>query len=140
MLTRLRRRDTPLKSDYERSESKDLRGIPTSRNARQAVAKQGKGDKTFNRVARSVVAQEALRFRDTFQVGAGDGTRTRDSLLGKQELYQLSYSRIILMINFFVNGKKETFHNAYFLFESVSVCTTVYSGKKGGGFVESRAS
>jgi peptide/nickel transport system substrate-binding protein len=26
-------------------------------------------------------------------VGAGDGTRTRDSLLGRQELYQLSYSR-----------------------------------------------
>jgi hypothetical protein len=28
--------------------------------------------------------------------GAGDGTRTRDSLLGRQELYQLSYSRILL--------------------------------------------
>src|SRR5205085_4413080 len=27
---------------------------------------------------------------------AGDGTRTRDSLLGRQELYQLSYSRILL--------------------------------------------
>ena len=27
--------------------------------------------------------------------GAGDGTRTRDSLLGGQELYQLSYSRSI---------------------------------------------
>ena len=26
-------------------------------------------------------------------IGAGDGTRTRDSLLGGQELYQLSYSR-----------------------------------------------
>ncbi len=26
--------------------------------------------------------------------GAGDGTRTRDSLLGGQELYQLSYSRV----------------------------------------------
>ena len=26
--------------------------------------------------------------------GAGDGTRTRDSLLGKQVLYQLSYPRI----------------------------------------------
>ena len=25
--------------------------------------------------------------------GAGDGTRTRDSLLGRQILYQLSYSR-----------------------------------------------
>ncbi len=25
--------------------------------------------------------------------GAGDGTRTRDNLLGRQELYQLSYSR-----------------------------------------------
>ncbi len=25
--------------------------------------------------------------------GAGDGTRTRDNLLGGQELYQLSYSR-----------------------------------------------
>ncbi len=28
--------------------------------------------------------------------GAGDGTRTRDSLLGRQELYQLSYSRKML--------------------------------------------
>jgi hypothetical protein len=27
--------------------------------------------------------------------GAGDGTRTRDSLLGKQVLYQLSYPRIV---------------------------------------------
>ena len=26
--------------------------------------------------------------------GAGDGTRTRDHLLGRQMLYQLSYSRI----------------------------------------------
>ena len=26
-------------------------------------------------------------------VGAGDGARTRDNLLGRQELYQLSYSR-----------------------------------------------
>ena len=28
-----------------------------------------------------------------FRYGAGDGTRTRDSLLGRQVLYQLSYSR-----------------------------------------------
>jgi hypothetical protein len=27
------------------------------------------------------------------KTGAGDGTRTRDNLLGRQELYQLSYSR-----------------------------------------------
>jgi hypothetical protein len=27
--------------------------------------------------------------------GAGDGTRTRDSLLGKQVLYQLSYPRVV---------------------------------------------
>jgi hypothetical protein len=33
--------------------------------------------------------------RDDVQVGAGDGTRTRDSLLGRQELYQLSYSRVM---------------------------------------------
>ncbi len=26
--------------------------------------------------------------------GAGDGTRTRDHLLGRQALYQLSYSRV----------------------------------------------
>ena len=26
--------------------------------------------------------------------GAGDGTRTRDNLLGRQGLYQLSYSRM----------------------------------------------
>jgi hypothetical protein len=31
--------------------------------------------------------------RDDVTLGAGDGTRTRDSLLGRQELYQLSYSR-----------------------------------------------
>jgi hypothetical protein len=30
--------------------------------------------------------------------GAGDGTRTRDTLLGRQELYQLSYSRGALPI------------------------------------------
>ena len=30
--------------------------------------------------------------------GAGDGTRTRDNLLGGQELYQLSYSRKIKAI------------------------------------------
>ena len=28
-----------------------------------------------------------------FEAGAGDGTRTRDNLLGRQELYHLSYSR-----------------------------------------------
>ena len=28
-----------------------------------------------------------------FLGGAGDGTRTRDNLLGRQELYQLSYPR-----------------------------------------------
>src|SRR5258707_14632945 len=33
--------------------------------------------------------------RDDVNWGAGDGTRTRDSLLGRQELYQLSYARII---------------------------------------------
>src|SRR5260370_39242728 len=32
---------------------------------------------------------------DGVQLGAGDGTRTRDSLLGRQELYQLSYSRVM---------------------------------------------
>ena len=31
--------------------------------------------------------------RDDVPKRAGDGTRTRDSLLGRQELYQLSYSR-----------------------------------------------
>ncbi len=29
-----------------------------------------------------------------FLIRAGDGTRTRDNLLGRQALYQLSYSRI----------------------------------------------
>ena len=33
--------------------------------------------------------------RGGLYVGAGDGTRTRDSLLGRQELYQLSYSRVM---------------------------------------------
>ena len=28
------------------------------------------------------------------RLGAGDGTRTRDALLGRQVLYQLSYSRM----------------------------------------------
>ena len=36
-------------------------------------------------------------------IGAGDGTRTRDSLLGGQELYQLSYSRIIVLILSLIN-------------------------------------
>ena len=30
----------------------------------------------------------------TTECGAGDGTRTRDALLGRQVLYQLSYSRM----------------------------------------------
>ena len=30
--------------------------------------------------------------------GAGDGTRTRDNLLGRQGLYQLSYSRFFIAI------------------------------------------
>ncbi len=30
--------------------------------------------------------------------GAGDGTRTRDHLLGRQGLYQLSYSRKVISI------------------------------------------
>jgi hypothetical protein len=33
-----------------------------------------------------------------FEAGAGDGTRTRDNLLGRQELYHLSYSRKIVSI------------------------------------------
>jgi hypothetical protein len=37
--------------------------------------------------------RETLPTRNHY--GAGDGTRTRDSLLGGQELYQLSYSRIL---------------------------------------------
>ena len=32
------------------------------------------------------------------EAGAGDGTRTRDNLLGRQELYHLSYSRKIVFI------------------------------------------
>ena len=31
----------------------------------------------------------------SFRLGAGNGTRTRDPLLGKQMLYQLSYSRSV---------------------------------------------
>jgi hypothetical protein len=31
--------------------------------------------------------------QDAVSDGAGDGTRTRDHLLGRQMLYQLSYSR-----------------------------------------------
>lgn len=34
---------------------------------------------------------------DGFEYGAGDGTRTHDSLLGKQVLYQLSYTRMLLL-------------------------------------------
>ena len=30
--------------------------------------------------------------------GAGDGTRTHDNLLGKQALYQLSYTRTVLTL------------------------------------------
>ena len=33
-----------------------------------------------------------------FEAGAGDGTRTRDNLLGRQELYHLSYSRRLEVI------------------------------------------
>src|SRR5579862_7678389 len=42
--------------------------------------------------------RQSRRFREgltpeLFPAGAGDGTRTRDALLGRQVLYQLSYSR-----------------------------------------------
>ena len=38
-------------------------------------------------------------FPENFSYGrAGDGTRTRDHLLGRQGLYQLSYSRKIISI------------------------------------------
>lgn len=40
----------------------------------------------------SELALQALSER-RLRKKAGDGTRTRDSLLGRQELYQLSYSR-----------------------------------------------
>ena len=36
----------------------------------------------------------ALQRRDKSLIGAGDEARTRDLLLGKQTLYQLSYSRL----------------------------------------------
>ena len=36
------------------------------------------------------LAEKSIRSKKD---GAGDGTRTRDNLLGKQELYQLSYTR-----------------------------------------------
>ena len=39
------------------------------------------------------VGLQQSRTRESTQVGAGDGTRTRDSLLGRQALYQLSYPR-----------------------------------------------
>ncbi len=35
---------------------------------------------------------------DRERFGAGDGTRTRDILVGGQELYQLSYSRAIALV------------------------------------------
>jgi hypothetical protein len=41
---------------------------------------------------------ESGRFGSKNEFGAGDGTRTRDSLLGRQELYHLSYSRIVTII------------------------------------------
>ena len=36
----------------------------------------------------------AISAGDLLLLRAGDETRTRDSLLGRQELYQLSYSRM----------------------------------------------
>ncbi len=45
------------------------------------------------------LTQERAGERDVARLflasGAGDGTRTHDILLGKQTLYQLSYTRII---------------------------------------------
>jgi hypothetical protein len=35
-------------------------------------------------------------FSRSERLGAGDGTRTHDILLGKQTLYQLSYTRTVL--------------------------------------------
>ena len=51
--------------------------------------------------------------RDRCERKAGDGTRTRDSLLGRQELYQLSYSRATSALQadpgaFFVHRARKT--------------------------------
>jgi hypothetical protein len=42
--------------------------------------------------------KKAALFIRTALVEAGNGTRTRDILLGKQTLYQLSYTRKILKL------------------------------------------
>ena len=56
--------------------------------------------------------------------GAGDGTRTRDNLLGRQELYQLSYSRRVkLHVNSTPNQvKKQAMDSLLFGSLSSSVC------------------
>src|SRR5215210_7536861 len=46
------------------------------------------------RGCRSPTQMSVFAWLCAFQ-GAGDGTRTRDSLLGKQVLYQLSYPRVV---------------------------------------------
>ena len=48
----------------------------------------------FHRLVATNWLQKRLH-RDGLARGAGDGARTRDSLLGRQELYQLSYSRVM---------------------------------------------
>ena len=48
------------------------------------------------------VKQKVKQIKKSF--GAGDGTRTRDNLLGRQGLCQLSYSRIAtLLVNSTLN-------------------------------------
>ena len=55
---------------------------------------EGIQDKDAQRLARHVANQLTLA-----EQLAGDGTRTRDHLLGRQALYQLSYSRAGLYSN-----------------------------------------
>jgi hypothetical protein len=61
-----------------------------------------------------------------FEAGAGDGTRTRDNLLGRQELYHLSYSRKIKLIlaqnTFLVKGGARFVQNTTDISMSIGSC------------------
>ncbi len=76
-----------------RDEPTDQRVLNRSRRrAKKASPSEGPGEAFSCRQ----VHYEKSRGRKPgkIRLGAGDGTRTRDALLGRQVLYQLSYSRV----------------------------------------------
>src|SRR5260221_3311023 len=62
------------------------------RSAENRLSKRGA--RYRSNVQAGTLGTNGEREPGNIRAGAGDGTRTRDALLGRQVLYQLSYSRV----------------------------------------------